>query len=122
MNANTSDLRSSSLALLLPVLDYLEHLLAAVAGIDVRVLHAHADLSAGVRFQQPLQQEVLHQYADEDTAVTAILLLRRVVHRYVTQLPPKQSLHLPGCAPRLPVITSRHGVIVESYTVNDGDQ
>jgi hypothetical protein len=116
------NVRAAALALFLALLYDLQHLPAAVARIDVCILHAHADLLAGVGAQQFLEQQMLDQHADEDAAVAAVFLLRRVEHGYEAQSSPEQMLHLHGGAARFALVVAGHGVVVEGDAVDYRDE
>jgi hypothetical protein len=114
--------RPSPLSLLLPRIDVAHHRLPAVCGIDVLVLHAHANFLRRVRPQQPLEQQMLHQHAHEDAAIAAVLLLWRVVHVDKPEPLLQQLFELGGGVAGLAIVAGGQRVVVEGDAVDDGDE
>ena len=114
--------RPPPLALLPKTIDDLHHLLPAQRCVDVAVPHAHADPLFGVGHQQAPEQQVLHEQADEDAAVAAVLLLGRVVHVDEAEGPAEQLGHLLGDGAALELVDGGQAVVVEGDAVEHADE
>lgn len=84
----TSTPRPPPLALFPKTLNRPHHLLPTSLRIDAPPPQTHAHLIPIVDLQKPLHEQLLHVRAHEHTAVTSVLLLRRIAHRHKAELFP----------------------------------
>ena len=112
---------SSPLALFAPSLDDAQHLLSSVVRIDLFSTHAHADLILCVGLQQPRHEQVLHEQTHVDSAVGAVVLLRRVLEVDELERFAEQGADAVGDELCFLDVGGREGVVVEGYAVDYGD-
>jgi hypothetical protein len=121
-NRKGANSRPPPLTLLPETIDDLHHFLPAQRRVDVAVPHAHADPLFGVGHQQAPKQQVLHEQADEDAAVAAVLLLGRVVHVDEAEGLAEQLGHLLGDGAALELVDGGQAVVVEGDAVEHADE